>query len=189
MGTNGYIRQRGLTIEQRNAIDLLVTGKTDTETADAVGVHRVTVTKWRNGDPWFQAELNRRRQEIWAAAGERLRALLPKAIDALEGDLSNTDSRLTAALHVIKLAGLTNAPPPTGPTEGREIIDGIFGRHLAAIKAARWAHLTPQDLSDKWLYPSAFTESPEEQADDIRAALRATRKELKARLADGSPSE
>jgi transposase len=51
MGTNGYIRQRGLTIEQRNAIDLLVTGKTDTETAEAVGVHRVTVTKWRNADP------------------------------------------------------------------------------------------------------------------------------------------
>lgn len=48
MRTTGYVRQHGLTIEQRNAIDLLVTGKTDTETADSVGVHRVTVTKWRN---------------------------------------------------------------------------------------------------------------------------------------------
>lgn len=144
MGTNGYIRQRGLTIAQRNAIDLLVTGTTDTETAEAVGVHRVTVTKWRNADPFFQAELNRRRLEIWAAAGERLRSLLRKAIDALESELSNSDRRLTAAVHVIKLAGPTSAPPPEGPTEAKQILGSLFAQHLSAIEGSRRARLSPE---------------------------------------------
>ena len=135
MRTNGYIRQRGLTIEQRNAIDLLVTGKTDTETAEAVGVHRVTVTKWRNADPWFQAELNRRRQEVWSAAGEQLRSLLRKAIEALETELGNPDRRLAAAGQIVKLAGLTEAPPPNGATEAEQIISDIFHQHRAAIVA------------------------------------------------------
>jgi hypothetical protein len=97
MRTNGYIRQRGLTLEQQNAIDLLIAGKTDTETASAVGVHRVTVTKWRNYDPWFQAELNRRRQEVWGAASERLRAMLPKALDAFDAEFTNGDKRRATA--------------------------------------------------------------------------------------------
>jgi hypothetical protein len=41
--TESYEQLRGLTIEQQNAIDLLVTGATDIETASAVGVNRVTV--------------------------------------------------------------------------------------------------------------------------------------------------
>jgi hypothetical protein len=46
-------------VQQENAIDLLVTGATDREAAESVKVHRVTVTKWRNYDPAFAAELNR----------------------------------------------------------------------------------------------------------------------------------
>jgi FixJ family two-component response regulator len=45
VATNDYRRLRGLTTRQKNAIDLLVRGTTDEETAGAVGVHRVTVTK------------------------------------------------------------------------------------------------------------------------------------------------
>jgi hypothetical protein len=79
-GTSGDNRRRGLSIEQRNAIDLLVQGKSDQETADAVGVNRVTVTKWRNYDPWFQAELNQRRQDGWGGSVDRLRGLLPRLV-------------------------------------------------------------------------------------------------------------
>ena len=50
--------ERQLSPEQLNAIDLLTTGKTDVDVAAAVGVHRVTVTRWRTS-PSFAAALNR----------------------------------------------------------------------------------------------------------------------------------
>jgi len=99
-----YKREQGLTIEQLNAIDLLVTGKSDQEVADKVGVNRVTVTSWRLYDPYFQAELNRRRKETWGASVDRMRALLPKAFDVLEQAINNGDVK--AALELIKMAGL-----------------------------------------------------------------------------------
>ena len=52
-------------LPQLNAIDLLPPGKTDTEAAELLGLHRTTVTKWRLYDPVFQAALNRRRAEAW----------------------------------------------------------------------------------------------------------------------------
>lgn len=79
--------RRGLTLKQENAIDMLVTGATNSEVAEAVGVNRVTVTRWRLYDPRFEAELNTRRKALWGSAVDRLRALLPRAIDALEAEL------------------------------------------------------------------------------------------------------
>ena len=100
-----YKRQHGPTVEQENAIDLLITGITDVETAEEVGVHRVTVTKWRLCDPWFQTELSRRRVDPWGASAERLRAMLPKALHVLEKNLSQGPDGLRAALEVIKICG------------------------------------------------------------------------------------
>ena len=40
-----------LSVEQLNAIDILVQGRTDQETAETVGVARETVTRWRNDNP------------------------------------------------------------------------------------------------------------------------------------------
>lgn len=123
--TSSYKRERGLTVEQQNAIDLLVTGKSDQDTADAVGVNRVTVSKWRLYDPWFQAELNRRRQDLWGTAAERLRGMLPKALDVLEGQLDDPDRRLTAAVQVVKLAGLEKLGRPNGETDGDVLLDDM----------------------------------------------------------------
>lgn len=39
--------RRDLSVDQRNAIDLLVLGKTDQEVADVAGVSRQTVNGWR----------------------------------------------------------------------------------------------------------------------------------------------
>jgi hypothetical protein len=61
-----------LTVAQQNAVDLLATGKTDTEVSELLDVNRVTVTHWRCYDPLFQAELNRRRTEIWASGIHKL---------------------------------------------------------------------------------------------------------------------
>ena len=104
-----------LSIEQQNAIDLLILGKSDREVAEEVGVSRPTVTDWRNHDEHFAAELNRRRQEVWGAHTERLRMLIERAVDALEGNLDAEDPALrqAAAVHVLKAVGLygTNLRP------------------------------------------------------------------------------
>lgn len=97
-----------LTPEQENAIDTLLTGATDQATAQAVGVTRQTVWIWRNENPEFIAELNRRRAAVWAGQTERLRALATKALGVLESDLENADDprlRQAAAVHILRAAG------------------------------------------------------------------------------------
>lgn len=104
MATKTYKREHGLTIEQLNAVELLVMGKTDKEVAEAVGVNRVTVTKWRLYDPYFQAELNRRRKEIWGVAVDRFRSLLLKALNTVEKAIEEGDAR--TAIEILRMAGL-----------------------------------------------------------------------------------
>lgn len=112
---------RQLNIKQENAIDLLLIGKTDKETAQEVGVSRQTVNDWRNNDSLFEAELNRRRKEVWGSQLERLRNLLAQAVVVLEEDLQTTDERRlrqSAAVHVLKSVGLYGFDlTPTGATD------------------------------------------------------------------------
>ena len=113
--------EQKLSVEQLNAIDLLVTGKTDQEVADLVGVSRSTVTGWRLYNPTFAAELNKRRKEVWGAAGDRLRTLLLKAFDVVEDALNAGD--IKAALEFLKVAGVNNIKLDNiGPEEPEEII-------------------------------------------------------------------
>jgi transposase len=118
-------KTRQLTIEQQNAIDLLLQGKSDREVAEAVGVSRQTVTEWRNRNAPFVAELNRRRQEVWGSQTERLRQLVAQAVSVLEEDLQqNQDRRLrqAAAVHVLRAVGLYGCDlKPKGATEPEDI--------------------------------------------------------------------
>lgn len=97
-----------LSIEQLNAIDMLITGKSDAEVAQAVGVARQTVNTWRNKQPEFIAELNSRRKDVWQAQEQRLAVLVRQAVDVLEQAMSsdNEQTRIKAAAHVLKAAGL-----------------------------------------------------------------------------------
>lgn len=131
MAQKQYKREQGLTIEQLNAIDMLITGQSDQAVADVVGVSRPTVTSWRLYDPYFQAELNRRRKEIWGAAADRLRSLLPKAFDVIEREIDSGSYR--AALELIKLAGLGDVGE-IGSDDAEEIIK-------QQKKAAIWADI------------------------------------------------
>src|SRR5215210_6483134 len=93
---------RDLSIAQLNAIDCLAAGQTDAETAASVGVTRQTVNGWRHHHPAFIAALNARRLEIWGAAADRLQALLPKALAALEATLDREEADWRAAVRVIE---------------------------------------------------------------------------------------
>jgi hypothetical protein len=131
-GTAIYQRQhkRGLTLPQLNAIDLLAAGKTDKETADLLNLSRTCVTKWRLYDPVFQAALNQRRREVWAVGLDRLRALIPKALDVIAAELEKTDSpnRLKAAGEILRLARLPTDDVPTGPTDPEEVVRQVVER-------------------------------------------------------------
>ncbi len=125
--------ERDLSVAKANAIDLLVTGATDQEAADAVGVTRQTVNGWRNHDPAFIAALNARRHDVWGSAADRLRALLPTALDTLETAL--TEKRdWRAAVAVIELAGLDRhgdgtpnlGPGTIGPTDAQAVVDALI---------------------------------------------------------------
>ena len=120
-----------LSVEQLNAIDILVQGRTDQETAATVGVARETVTRWRNDNPHFAAQLNRQRRLIWSNSHDRLRALVSKAVDTLDAALQNGDAR--AAVEVLKAVGLYGqVQPPSGPEDADLVL---------SAEAREWAEL------------------------------------------------
>ena len=120
-----------LSVEQLNAIDILVNGKTDQETALAVGVARETVTRWRNDNPYFAAELNKLRKQIWGTNQDRLRSLTTKAVDTIETALDAGDSK--AAVEVLKAVGLYGqVKEPSGPVDAELVL---------WEKAKEWASL------------------------------------------------
>ena len=96
-----------LTPEQLNSIDLLILGKTDREVAEIIGVRRETITKWHK-NPFFTAELNVKRDELWVDSKLRLRALASEAVNVLTNGLHSSDEKIaiTAAVHILKTVGL-----------------------------------------------------------------------------------
>lgn len=114
-------RTHGLTPAQHNAIDLLITGGTDAYIAEAVGVTRTTVTRWRLHDPLFQVEFNRRRAEAWGGAANSLRCVIPLALDTMRDQLRVGPSRGRLALDLLTRLGLMGKPnsgalgAPAGP--------------------------------------------------------------------------
>ena len=72
-----------LTPQKELAITVLLAGKTDQEAATAAGVARETICRWRSSCPFFEAELNRRRAEIWVCHKMSLQALVGDAIKTI----------------------------------------------------------------------------------------------------------
>jgi hypothetical protein len=99
---HGKIRQpKPLTVEQRSAIDLLIVGKSDQETADAIGVTRQTVQVWRTSHLVFQSELEQARGALWRLSAERLRGMMSQALDNIakaidQGDVKSSFELLRA---------------------------------------------------------------------------------------------
>ena len=107
--------------QQQTAIDLIVSGKNLQEAAAAIGVQRPTVSQWLNHHCGFQAALNSRRQEAFDGMVERLRGLLPQALDVLEQQLQG-ENPLPAAIQVLKSCNLDKGiGRPTGPSTVEEV--------------------------------------------------------------------
>jgi hypothetical protein len=108
--TKCYKMLHDLTVEQQNTIDRLVAGDTDEQAAKAAGVHRVTMSRWRSHHPTFQAALNARRQQVCCASADRLRSVLPTALDTLARAMG-ARSDVQPAKTVLKAASLDKLPP------------------------------------------------------------------------------
>lgn len=121
----------GLTAAQSAAVELVACGRADAEIAEAVGVHRVTVARWRAFSPAFQAAVNRRRQELFHGVADRLLASLAKAVDVAAAALDDDrpDVRLKAALGLLKLVPLRR---DAGPLLADEIVNAETDRRRAA---------------------------------------------------------
>lgn len=126
-------RQMTLTISQGIAIDALLAGATDAEAGAAAGVTRQTINGWKNHHPGFIAETNRRRQEVWEASLDRIRSLVPKALDVLDAALTSGTPNPRLAIKIIEMAGLPNeAISPSGPTTTMDVIDAEVHRRRQA---------------------------------------------------------
>ena len=110
-----------LSEQQQTAINLIVSGKNFQTVADAIAVQRPTVSHWVHHHPGFQAELNRRRQELWADLVDGLRSLAPKALEVLARELDG-EAPLPAAIHILRAVGLYGGiAAPSGETDPQAI--------------------------------------------------------------------
>jgi hypothetical protein len=122
-----------LSIEQQNAIDLLILGKSDQETADAVGVDRSTIWSWKKENPLFIATLERRRAEVWRQPQERLRSLMSKAVENVAGLVEAGD--YDASIELLKITGMYRGlANHIGEQDPEKVFDAIVERRLAAEK-------------------------------------------------------
>jgi hypothetical protein len=110
-----------ITPRQRQALQALLTGATDTEAAEAANVTRETVNRWRHRDANFAAALNEARTNLSQHFHDGLRALLPDALAALRDGLAadNINTRVRVAATLFRT--LRDVGQPTGPTNPEAI--------------------------------------------------------------------
>jgi hypothetical protein len=125
-----------LSPQQLTAIDLLITGRSDARTAAAIDVARVTVTRWRLYNHVFQAELNRRRHEVWGAAADRLRATLSKAVRLFQSQLRSKDefTAFRAARALLQIAGSSRLALPPHPDAAPPDPAGVLDLEARRVK-------------------------------------------------------
>ncbi|HXG92960.1 MAG TPA: hypothetical protein VNN73_11415, partial [Blastocatellia bacterium] len=105
--------------------------------AESIGVARQTVSEWFNHNEQFRDALFRRRQELWAEQAQRMRGLLNTALDVIEKQLKEGDTK--AAWDILRMSRLDEtawrgAPLPVGERRGWsdedvEALNTVWGTH------------------------------------------------------------
>ena len=157
-------RPKPLSIEQRNAIDLLILGRTDQETADTVGVSRETVWGWHHEHPVFMATLEECRLQVWRGPQERLRSLAMKAVENLDEKVEAGDIR--CSLEVLKAMGLYGFVSHIGETDPEKIMK-------AQAEAQVQREGIPEDATDAMLINLTKNDAYLRRLAEVTADLRA----------------
>jgi len=128
---------RELTPAQLTALGALAAGQSDAGAAEAAGVDAAQVAAWRDSDALFAAILNRRRAGQWEEQSDRLRGLIPRAVDTLGACLDCEDPKtaLAAARVILTGAGLLGGDlRPSGPIVAEKIeLDWHNARHVSRL--------------------------------------------------------
>ena len=108
-----------LSPQQVEAIGLLLSGKTITETAAALGVARETVSRWRHTDAAFEAVYNEGLRSAWEAGHVRLEEARGKALARLVELIDSEEPAvaLKAAMALVRL----DVPEPKGSVNPERI--------------------------------------------------------------------
>jgi len=162
--------KKSLSPDQELAIASLMSGATDQEAAKAAGVSRETVNRWRNHDPFFQAELNRRQREIWESNKMRLQSFIRDALGTISRAVKDNP---TIAMKILeKCQGFDVIQPPTGPTDVESIL-----RELALKRAEEELAATREEESKGQLVFTDPIADLQELSPLIKKHLFALRKE------------
>jgi hypothetical protein len=88
---------------------MLLQGTSDADVADAVGVDRTTIFRWRNTVA-FAREIDRQRRLRRERADNRLQSMLGDAVEVLKKQLESADPRLAVrAAHILLRYGVSPA--------------------------------------------------------------------------------
>jgi hypothetical protein len=153
-----------LSIEQKNAVDMLVTGATDADVAAAVGVDRTTIWTWRTSVPQFMAAVEEARLSMWRCPQEKLRSLALKAVENLADKVGAGDIR--CSLEVLKAMGLYGCVSHIGQTDPEKII-----RKQAEAQVQREG--IPEDATDAMLINLTKNDAYLRRLAEVTADLRA----------------
>lgn len=131
-------RLHGMSDKQRQALPLILSGKTDKEVGDAVGVCRETISDWKH-DLDFSKMLDAERKRLVVVNRERLGTLFEKACARASELMDSNDERVSlyATLGVLKTLKDV-ALPVQSVSEKKESVDAhvLFGmlNQLGALK-------------------------------------------------------
>lgn len=111
-----------LSDQQSAAVSAFVDGQTPADVAQSVGVELADVETWL-ADPAFVASANQRRADNVSAHMDRLRAMVPAALDALRDVLTNGEprDRIAAARVVLAACRLSELPDPPAATTPADV--------------------------------------------------------------------
>lgn len=129
-----------ITVRQERALHVLLAGGDDAAAAQAAGVQRPTLNRWKNHDADFISAMNLARADLAAGFLDSLRALYSDAVAVIRDGLDAEQPiaiRLRAAEAIIK-----NIAPPDGETDP-EAIRVRWSMHQADVarnkEAARFS--------------------------------------------------
>ena len=106
---------------QEQTIGLLLQGQTEADVATTLQLSREEIQYWRHEHPVFLARLNQQRRMLWDEAQNRLRALVPRAIEVLEKAMAQ--GSVKAAVELLKVVQLHDRIPiPSGPEDPQLVL-------------------------------------------------------------------
>jgi hypothetical protein len=177
---------------QLQAIDLLLAGQRVHQVADAVGVTPRTITRWKNAQPEFMAEYNRRVAAHSSVTAARLRNMVDRALDQLETVMSSRDTKLktSVSLRILSTMISRNLAHQHGPTQCADVIADFVKARLRSYNESDKLPLTTS-LREPLVYELATymeREDERERKEQEQQKQQQQRQEQQAATAQATPT-